>query len=205
MTQLGQDQLKVRKPSTYVRDMFSLFSLWEDVLGNSLPGSWSLPAPVIASLATQSWLKMPPHSRRQASGWCFPVSGKWAPQGAWGQEAAAAGQAAWLRRVGLGGRGQRAKGLRKVTGLLEKLPGEMCWKCRQAHERKEWTKWWGRTRSMFVRACGRDSKALIEMLVTGQWGTWGWLHAGRGRVCEKGKKTTTVRAKNWDTYLVLLD
>lgn len=31
----------------YVRDIFSPFPFWKDVLGSSLPGSWSLPAPTM--------------------------------------------------------------------------------------------------------------------------------------------------------------
>ena len=58
---------------------------------------------------------------------------------------------------------------------------------------------------MFVRICRKDSKALREMPVTGQGGTRGQPHTGRGQGHQKGKKRTAVRAESCAPYWVLLN
>lgn len=162
--------------TTYVRQRygFSFFSLWKDVLGSSLPGSWSLPAPMMRfPKGINSFfyrVEMPPHTRRQASGRVLFSIRK-------GEH---------VRSLGTGGRRYRATGLGsaewagglmvegtgtwRVASLLEKLLWEMHWECGEAHERKEWIKVWGRVRKCVVRVCRRNSKALTEMSAAG-WAT----------------------------------
>lgn len=132
MTQLGQDQLKVRKPSTYVRDVFSFFPLgrcsWElfaRKLVTSCPSdevpkgrnSFSCHTELAedASPLQKTGLRMVLSSIRKVS-----------PSGSLGTGGSSCRTSSMTEKSGLGGRGQRAKGLRKVTGLLEKLPEEMC-------------------------------------------------------------------------------
>lgn len=111
----------------YVRDMFSLFSLWNDVLGSSLPGSWSLPAPTMRfpkgiNIFSCHMEVVEAASTRQKAGFeegAFQHQERGSCQGAWGQEAAAAGEAAWARQVGLRAEGKGQKNLEKQ---------QVCWR-----------------------------------------------------------------------------
>lgn len=116
ITARGQRQGEVSRPSMYVRDTFSFFSLWEDVLGNSLPGSWSLPAQMMRFLKDINSFSCHVElagdasiGQRQASGRVFQHRERCVHQGAWGQEGELPGKQHRLFQVALRAEGPGQK------------------------------------------------------------------------------------------------